>query len=196
MKLTRHRGAVVLVALSVLTSACEEEVMTAPQQGRPPVASASASADSSADTLPAVAEFGPDDFVESEEARDPFRDFSHLFNAKAPEARAQAQRPVKASDYALDELKLVGILTRGRASVLLTDPKGFGWIVHTGDAIGKAEMVSVGGTDGSQVPINWKVDLIRDDRVVFIREDPTRPEIPPTTRVMPLYPAGDPSGTG
>jgi type IV pilus assembly protein PilP len=184
------------VVLGTAVVGCEDEIMTAPPTDNAPVAKATATASASSEGGPEVREFTPEDFVESEESRDPFRDFTHLYNLKAPEARVALQRPVKASEFALDELKLVGILTRGRASVLLTDPKGFGWILHTGDFIGRAEMVSVGGTDGSEVPINWKVDLIRADRVVFIREDTTRPEIPPTTRVMPLYPAGDPDERG
>lgn len=191
-----HHLTVLAVSLLFTATGCEEEVMTS-QPGAAPAATASASADEDAlDKPPPIREFGPDDFVEAEESRDPFRDFAHLFSTKAPDRIVDKQRVVKASDYALDELKLTGILTRGRASVLLTDPKGFGWILHTGDHVGKAEMVSVGGTDGNEVPINWKVDRIGDDRVVFIREDPTRPEIPPTTRVMPLYPAGDPNAKG
>ena len=185
----------VIAACAVGMLGCEDEVMAPPPVNTQPKAKTTATSSASADSGPEAREFSSDDFVESEESRDPFRDYAHMFSTKAPEKRV-VQRPVKASDYALDELKLVGILTRGRPSVLLTDPKGFGWILHTGDFIGRAEMVSVGGTDGSEVPINWKVDLIRDDRVVFIREDSTRPEIPPTTRVMPLYPAGDPDERG
>jgi type IV pilus assembly protein PilP len=184
-----------IVVLGFGVAGCEDEVMTAPPGSGQTGAQSSASANASGDKPLEVREFGPDDFVESEDSRDPFRDYTHLFTSKTPEAQV-VQRPVKASEYALDELRLVGILTRGRASVLLTDPSGFGWILNVGDFVGKAEMVSVGGADGTEVPINWKVDLIREDRVVFIREDPTRPEIPPTTRVMPLYPAGGPDQRG
>ncbi len=182
----------VTLALAVASAGCEEEVVT--EGGAPPVtpqATATASAGADGDALPPVREFSADDFVESEESRDPFRDFVHLFATKSPERVVERQRPVKASEFALDELKLSGLLTRGHASVMLTDPKGFGWILHIGDYLGKAEMVNVGGTDGTEVPLNWKVDRINSDRVVFIREDPTRPEIPPTTRVMLLYPAGE-----
>lgn len=195
MKHRLHTCAFVLASLVLTATGCEDEVMQAPPQDSTPQPKTKASGSASADAQLDVPEFSPDDFVESEESRDPFRDYAHLFTAKTPEARV-VQRPVKASDFPLDSLKLVGILTRGRPSVLLTDTSGFGWILHTGDFVGRAEMVSVGGTDGTEVPINWKVDLIRDDRVVFIREDPTRPEIPPTTRVMPLYPAGEPGERG
>lgn len=180
---------------------CEEEEIMAPSEAPRPAASAAASGSGSAALEEAraplpVREYRPDDFVESEDARDPFRDFSHLFERRQTDEKVEQQRPVKAPAFALDELKLNGILTRGQASVLLTDPSGFGWILYTGDYVGKAEMVNVGGTDGTEVPINWRVDKISEDRVVFIREDTTRPEIPPTTRVMPLYPAGDPTAPG
>ncbi len=187
------KRSVLALLLSIGLLGCEEEVTQRPASAPKPTPAASTSASTKVKSRP-VAEFGPDDFVESEERRDPFRDFAYLFSPKSTDRDVEQQRPVKASDYALDELKLTGILSRGRASVLLTDPKGFGHILHTGDYIGKAEMVSVGGIDGTEVPINWKVDRIRADRVVFIREDPTRPEIPPTTRVVPLYPAGDSKG--
>ncbi len=188
---TVFANAVFALASVTLWTGCEDdELMVSPPTTNTAAPSATASAGADGQGSLGVREFLPDDFVESEEARDPFRDYTHLFTSKRPQALV-VQRPVKASEFALDQLKLVGILTRGRASVLLIDGEGFGWILHTGDFVGKAEMVSVGGTDGNQVPINWKVDLIRDDRVVFIREDPTRPEIPPTTRVMPLYPEGD-----
>ena len=87
----------------------------------------------------------------------------------------------------------MGIITRGRASVMLTDPNGYGWVLYTGDFVGKPELISIGGTDGTEVAINWRVDRIRPDDVVFIREDAAHPDIPPTTRVMPLYPAGEDS---
>ncbi len=39
--------------------------------------------------------------------------------------------------------------------------------------------------------VNWRIDRIRDSDVVFIREDPSHPEIPPTTRVIALRPLGE-----
>ena len=183
---------------------CEDEVMdpsevAAPQEGAapPPAATASAvpkggkpGAEGEGKRPIAIVEFTEADFVESEESRDPFRDYGYLFAKKSTSERI-VQRKVKASQFALDELKLVGILTRGRSSVMLTDPNGFGWVLYTGDFVGKPELVSAGGTDGTEVAINWRVDRIRPSDVVFIREDNAHPDIPPTTRVMPLYPAGE-----
>jgi type IV pilus assembly protein PilP len=140
--------------------------------------------------MPAV-EFTEADFVESEDSRDPFHEFSALFVRKTRTQSSESQRKVKASSFALDELKLSGIISRGRPSVMLTDPSGFGWILYTGDFVGKPELIATGGTDGQEVAINWRVDRIRPTDVVFIREDSTHPDIPPTTRVIPLYPTGD-----
>jgi len=178
---------------------CGDETVELPPPSQAPVAAqvapkATASAmagddDEKRKKLPIV-EFTESDFVESSESRDPFRDYSYLYARKSRTDRI-VQRKVKASPFALDELRLVGIITRGRPSVMLTDPNGFGWVLYTGDFVGKPELVSAGGTDGNEVAINWRVDRIRPKDVVFIREDNAHPDIPPTTRVMPLYPAGE-----
>ncbi|MEQ9317609.1 MAG: pilus assembly protein PilP, partial [Polyangiaceae bacterium] len=172
-----------------------DEIIDGSQAGSPAAAAsatatATAAADDDAPSVLAAVEFTESDFVESEESRDPFRDYSYLFVKQKTTDRVQ-QRKVKASDFALDELNLAGIITRGRASVMLIDQTGFGWVAYVGDYIGKAELVSAGGTDGTEVAINWRVDRIRPTDVVFIREDSAHPDIPPTTRVMPLYPTGE-----
>ena len=186
----------IAIGLVLPATGCEDEVMDPsevpqPQQQKTaPSASSSAGANApTKDGLPAV-EFAEADFVESEESRDPFRDYTHMFVRKTTVDNIR-QRKVKAEPFALDELKLVGIITRGRHSVMLTDPNGYGWVLYTGDFVGKAELVSAGGTDGTEVAINWRVDRIRNKDVVFIREDNAHPDIPPTTRIMPLYPAGE-----
>ncbi len=188
------KPSVVCLALS-LTACGEDELMDPSELGTPaPQASASASASAApAEDAPKelpIMEFTEADFVESEEARDPFRDYSYLFVRNARSDRI-IQRKVKAEQYALDELHLIGIISRGQSSIMLKDPTGFGWVLYTGDYVGKAELVSAGGTDGTEVAINWRVDSIRGDNVVFIREDNAHPDIPPTTRVLPLYPAGE-----
>ena len=185
-------------ALALAAIACDETVVAPPQAPTPakakPSASAKAKGAESADAEDAsevpMVEFSEADFVESEDSRDPFRDYAYMF-VKKSRAVLVVQRKVKAADFSLDELRLVGIITRGKHSVLLTDPQGFGWILYTGDYVGRAELVSAGGTDGSEVAINWRVDRIRNDSVVFIREDSAHPDIPPTTREMPLYPEGE-----
>ncbi len=187
-----------LLGASVVLSGCgEEEMMAPPAPAAAPAPNAKdrkkgdEEQEEKAKDMPIV-EFTEADFVESEQSRDPFRDYAHLFVEKS-DREVQKQRKVKADTFALDELKLVGIITRGQSSVMLTDPNGYGWVLYTGDFVGKPELVSVGGTDGTEVAINWRVDRIRPSDVVFIREDTTHPDIPPTTRVMPLYPAGEDS---
>jgi type IV pilus assembly protein PilP len=125
------------------------------------------------------------DFTESERSRDPFRSFESLF-VQQNKVVGRLQRTVLVERYALDELKLTGIVSRGSARALLVDPTGLGWVAKVGDFIGRAELVHSGGPTGSDVAINWRVDRIRDSDVVFVREDPSHPEIPPTTRVVAL----------
>ena len=37
------------------------------------------------------------------------------------------------------------------------------------------------------VTLNWRVDRIRPNEVVLTREDPTAPNRPPLTRIIPLH---------
>jgi type IV pilus assembly protein PilP len=154
-------------------------------------------ASGNAENLPPlpVREFQESDFAESDRSRDPFRSFEGVFAAQA-KGRVQVQRQVLVDRYALDELKLVGVVTRGAPRALFTDPTGFGWVAKVGDFIGKAEIVQAGAAAGMDVAINWRVDRIRESDVVFVREDPSHPEIPPTTRVIALYPIEDEAARG
>ncbi len=52
-----------------------------------------------------------------------------------------------------------------------------------GPDISPAQIIAGKGAD---VAVNWRVDRIREADVVFVREDPSHPEIPPTTRVVSL----------
>ena len=157
---------------------------------------AAASASSTLAALPPQ-EFTEADFTETDKSRDPFRAFTKAFVAQA-KGRVTVQRVILAERFALDELKTVGIVSRGDVMALMTDPTGLGWIIKIGDYVGKAEVIHTGGPTGSDVAINWRVDRIRENDIVFVREDPSHPEIPPTTRVIVLYPsdqlAGSPGG--
>ncbi len=114
------------------------------------------------------------DFAETDQSRDPFRSFAGAFvtNIRTP---TTVQRKTLVERYALDELKLIGIVTRGPGRALLTDPSGLGWVAKIGDLVGKAELVHAGGPTGVDVAVNWRVDRIRPSDVVFIREDPSHP---------------------
>lgn len=200
-----------LVALACMAGACGGDPVQPPGgvQVRPPGADAGRPPDAGAPTalsgpaaplvdagaagapgapsLPPLPmrEFQERDFAETENSRDPFRSFAGIFVAQA-QSRVVVQRKVLVDHYALEELKLVGLVTRVQPRALLTDPNGFGWVAKVGDFVGKAELVHTGGPAGTDVAINWRVDRIRESDVVFIREDPSHPEIPPTTRVVSL----------
>jgi type IV pilus assembly protein PilP len=176
--------------------ACGDDVVTAPPTpstaaSAKPAASAKAAADAGAPDAEAyVPEFAETDFVENDESRDPFRGFAPLFMRQAKQ-RTVVQRKVRASQHALDELNLTGIISRGEKRALVTDPNGLGWVLRTGDYVGKAELVTTGGPSGVDVALNWRVDRIRESDVVFLREDPAHPEIAPATRVMYLHPVSE-----
>lgn len=170
-----------------------------PAQASAPVRQVDAGADAAVES-PATAPlpvrvFQESDFVETDQSRDPFRSFEGMFVTQA-KGRVVQQRQVLVDRFALDELKLVGVVTRGAPSALFTDPTGLGWIVKIGDFLGKAELVHVGGPTGSDVAVNWRVDRIRAADIVFVREDPSHPEIPPVTRVIALYPVEEDRALG
>jgi type IV pilus assembly protein PilP len=130
-------------------------------------------------------DFQERDFAESDANRDPFRGFAADLAAQGKRTYL-VQRKVLVERYALEELKLVGIVTGNPSRALLIDPTGFGWVAKVGDYVGRPEIVHSGGPTGADVPINWRVDRIRGGDVVLVREDPSHPEIPPATRVIAL----------
>ncbi len=189
MSISRMRWCLLpLMLLLVAAVGCEDEITT-PQEAGATKKKAKKKAKAEPSGLPAV-QFTEADFVESEESRDPFRDYAYLYN-KTPKRTKEGPTKVKAAAFALDELRLTGVITRSTRRAMLTDPSGFGWVIYPGDFVGRAESVSTGGIDSEDVPLNWRVDRIRPANVVFIREDAARPEIAPTTRVIPLYPIAD-----
>src|SRR5262249_5407794 len=137
-------------------------------------------------------DFAENDFVESDRNRDPFRSYASMFAPETSKKVAQTDRQIILPQYSLDELKLVAIVLGGdypRAMVL--DPGGKGWVLKRGDWIGRPEIVHVGGANGADYQINWRVDKVRDGDVVFTREDPAQPGIPPASRVIALRPEGE-----
>ena len=135
--------------------------------------------------------YSDDDFSELDiQNRDPFRSFAKAFKAQAA---APAQRRVLLPSTSLDEMKLIAIVT-GIATprAMMTDTSQVGHVVRRGDYIGRPEVVKTGGAEGMPVTLNWRVDRIRPGSVVLTREDPTSPDKPPLTRVMPLHEGGEP----
>ncbi|MDC3955670.1 pilus assembly protein PilP [Polyangium jinanense] len=186
------------LVLIVFASGCEEDELWVPPPSATPSPGAAPDGGVGTDGGPQTAakkdqpelpqrEFVEADFTETEKNRDPFRGFASVF-AQQAKGRAVVQRTVVIERYALDELKLSGLVTRSQPRALFIDPANVGWVVKVGDYVGKPEIVRTGGPAGIDVAINWRVDRIREGDVVFVREDPAHPEIAPVTRVIALFP--------
>ncbi|MEY2929400.1 MAG: hypothetical protein RL033_149 [Pseudomonadota bacterium] len=129
----------------------------------------------------------PIDFNDSALMRDPFLSFAREF-AEEAKKRVRSQRDVVLDQYGLDELKLAGLVTGIRpARAMLIDPTKKGHVVQEGQFVGRAEVVQ-GGASGADYEINWRIDRIRDSDIVLVREDPSNPDVPSATRVIPLRP--------
>lgn len=131
-------------------------------------------------------EFGENDFTESDRNRDPFRTYAAVLGPEVKKV-AHVQKEVILPQFSLDELKLVAIVTGGdypRAMVI--DPAGKGWVIKRGDWVGRPEVVHIGGANGTDYQINWRVNKVREGDIVFTREDPAQPAIPPASRVIAL----------
>lgn len=131
-------------------------------------------------------ELTDDDFVESDTSnRNPFRSYAKAFEVEPPKV---VQRRVLMPNTAVDQMRLIAIISGlPQPRAMLTDPTGVGHVVKRGDYIGRAEVIQAGGAEGMPVTLNWRVDRIRSGEVVLTREDPTAPNKPPLTRVLPLY---------
>lgn len=181
---------IALLSLSAL--GCGKEQIS--QSTAKPAASASAgpagSAALGADGGMPKADFQEAEFGESERSRDPFRPFTTMFVEEA-RSRVKSQREVVLDQYAIDELKLVGIVTRIQpAKAMLVDPTGKGHVVQRGQFVGRPEVVQASGSSSASYEINWRVDRIRDGDIVLVREDPSNPDVPSATKVIPLRPEG------
>lgn len=127
------------------------------------------------------------DFAEASRWRDPFMSYANEF-AQEAKKRVKSQREVLLDQYALDDLKLAGLVTGMRpARAMLIDPTKTGHVVHEGQFVGRSEVVQ-SGSSGAEYEINWRVDRIRDTDIVLVREDPANPDVPTATRVIPLRP--------
>jgi type IV pilus assembly protein PilP len=126
-----------------------------------------------------------EDFVEADTNRDPFRSYARMFTVRPAEP---PQRTVLLPTTGLDQMRLIAIISGvAQPRAMIVDPAGVGHVVERGDYIGRPEVVQTGGTEGMPVTLNWRVDRIRPNEVVLTREDPTAPNRPPLTRVIPLH---------
>ncbi len=200
MKADRIALVVTALVVGLAAAACGEEVKTASPAAdgsgraakKQPDAGLEGGAPDAALVPLAIQE---NEWVESERSRDPFRAFSNMFVEEA-RGRVKSQREVILDNFALDELKLVGIVLRANPPVaMLVDPAGKGHTIKRGQFVGRPEVVQEGHR-GAAYEVNWRVDRIRDGDVVFVREDPQNPDVPSATKVIPLRPesALGPSG--
>jgi type IV pilus assembly protein PilP len=130
------------------------------------------------------------DFVESELNRDPFRNFSIELKGKHP---LVAQRTVLMPTTPLKAMRLIAIITGiDQPRAMIVDERGVGHVTTRGDFVGVADVVHTGGAENLPVALNWRVERIRENEVVLAREDPSGPNRPPLTQVIPLHPEGEP----
>jgi type IV pilus assembly protein PilP len=191
---TMMSGAVGLALLTTVAAGCSpdkvvQQATKGPSAAAPaPVADAGAAPASTApSTLPRM-EFAENDFAESDRNRDPFRTFVSVLGPEKQKV-AHSQLEVILPQFSLDELKLVAIVTGGDyPRAMVVDPAGKGWVIKRGDWIGRPEVVHIGGANGADYELRWRVEKVRDGDIVFKREDPAQPGVPPASRVIALRP--------
>jgi len=140
--------------------------------------------------MPAVV-FAEAEFQESDSNRDPFHNYAKNFLPTA-ETKTMPQYTVILEKYAVDELKLVAIVSASDGPrAMFVDPQGKGWVVQRGAHIGRGETVKLGPGVMSSYPLYWKIDRIKPTEVVLVREDSLHPEVQPTYREVPLHTEGE-----
>jgi type IV pilus assembly protein PilP len=136
--------------------------------------------------LPAPVDFQEAEFMETDRSRDPFRSYAKDF-VQEGKGRIKSQREVVLGQYSVDELRLVGIVTRiNPPKAMLVDPAGVGHVVSRGQFIGRPAVVQPASGAGAAYEVNWRIDRIREGDIVLIREDPANPDVPSATRVIAL----------
>lgn len=197
MNTRRILSAAALAPMFAAFVACSSKVNQAPAGGQPgapaapgsvapPARGPAAAASASASGAVAKLDLREEDFVESDRSRDPFRSFASVF-AEQAKTHVKSQRQVLLDKYSIDELKLVGLVTRADPPrAMLVDPTGKGWVVQKGQFIGRAEIVHATGSNGADYEVNWRIDRIRDGDIVLVREDASHSDIPAATRVIAL----------
>lgn len=181
--------ALFLVLAFAVTACGEEEGSTQFGTSQPvarTAAPAASAAKAEAEVPPPVADLQEAEFVESDRSRDPFRSFAQAF-VNESRGQVKSQREVVLEQYAIEELKLVGIIGGIHPEkAMLVDPTGVGHVVQRGQFVGRATVVQPAGGVGAAYEVNWRVDRIRDGDLVLVRDDPSNPEVPSSTRVIQL----------
>ena len=115
------------------------------------------------------------DFLERMDNRDPFHSFI-LRVASGSRRAGRRQRKVVLRRYALDELKLIAVITgQARPRAMFRDPKGLGVTVKRGDYISKSE---------------GKVKQILSDKVIIEIEASAENRSSKSDKVIPLHTKG------
>lgn len=139
-------------------------------------------------------DYSDQDFVEADTNRDPFRNYAASFQAR-PGAEPSTTRPVKLSDTSIEEMRLIAVVSGvANPRAMIVDRLGVGHTVRRGEFLGRPEVVQAGGLEELPITLHWRVDRIRPSEVVLTREDPTAPNRPPLTRMIPLRDEGEALG--
>lgn len=167
-------------------AACEDKVVTGTPKARAKASTGPAPSASAAEVKPPKVDLEDADFAESDKSRDPFRSFAQLFIEESS-GQIESQVDVMLEKYSIEQLKLIGIITRVHPErAMLVDPNGVGHVVKRGQFVGRADVVQTAKNVGASYQVHWRVDSIRPNDVVFIREDPQNPDVPVARRVLPL----------
>jgi len=103
--------------------------------------------------------------------------------AVAPPPSAPAPTAPYAVAYAIDELRLIGLIVGTKAPrALFVDPAGLGFVVAVGDPVGRPEALRPG--DPSSF-VTWRVAAIHARDLLLVRDDPAHPGVP-QKRTVPL----------
>lgn len=193
--MSRIRKTLLVLGVALALAGCDDDEIqvgrgTTPDMTGGPVGpgpgQAVEGADAAVDTGPQAPAYRDEDFVEADTNRDPFRDYATMFVARNPEA-VGGGRDVIMEDTGIDEMRVIAIVSGvPNPRAMLIDRDGVGHTVRRGEYIGRSEVVQAGGTEELPVTLNWRVDRIRPGEVVLTRDDPTAPNRPPLTRVLPL----------
>lgn len=131
-------------------------------------------------TAPAAAVAEAPDTHDSKENRDPFRSYLHeLVRDELP-----SDLPIIMPTVSVDQMRLIAVV-RGttRPKAMIRDPEGLGHVVEPGSWVGRPEAF----VDGDlPFALTWRVLRVRENEIVLARQNPTRPDAPPTTKVLTL----------
>lgn len=173
--------ALAALSLAALLAGCAAETAPRPPpsgQDAPPASPAAESADQAPTASRPLVEIPDRALEESADSRDPFRPPAFV------PTRPGDSRLTRSRRFPLDELKLVGVVTRlGTPRAMLVDPRGHGWVVTPGELVGRPERVS--DAQLGEIEASWRVDRIRESDLVLVREDPEHRR-PSATRVLSL----------